>query len=217
MARKTGAKKTAASRAAAETSASDATDTPVTGARRARAGTPVDRAPGRANRPVDPRAIPATASEFEAARRGKEKPDSKQPAPRPRDLGFPLTAPAAERPAVVSPSAEVVDVISDERRQPKGYREETVVATRMGYYGLKRRRAGEVFVMAFASAGYLPSWVRLADKEDKDPEVARSRQVVANSTGQEIRDDVSRDAGTEVPTYLGGNQRRPTNQSGDVL
>lgn len=219
----TSTRKTAASPAAAETSATPATSRRAAAKSAAAAaatpasrgnprGTTTSRVPGR--REIDPASIPATRTEVEAVRAGKAKPDNKKPLPRPRVL--------SPRATILNPdetpaNAEVVDLISDERRRPKGYREETVVATRMGYYGNKRRRHGEVFTMAFVGDGYLPSWVKVANEEDQDPEVSRSRQVIANSTGQEIRDDARRDAGTEVPTSLGGNQRRPTDSSGDVL
>lgn len=171
--------------------------------------------------PEDPNAIPATAEEVHDVRTGKAKPDNTKPLPRPR-TGAPETfAPARTVRAVESDTSEdvaarVVD-ITDANRKLKGFRVVEVVATRMGHYGLKRLRAGSVFTMGLVGDGYLPSWVKLANAEDKDPEVSRSRQVSSNSTGQEIRDDVARDAGTEVPTYLGGNQRRATSSSGDVL
>lgn len=159
----------------------------------------------------------ASADDYNAVRRGDAKPDNKLAAPRPDSLGIPLVPLRDEDGNVIpSPNATVVDITA-RTRKIKGFRQVDVVATRMGYYGLRRRRAGEVFPMGLVGDGYLPSWVRVADNEDKDPEVSRSRQVVRNSTAQEIIDDVEEDAGTEVPTYLGGNQRRPTNQSGDVL
>lgn len=161
---------------------------------------------------IDPLAVPATQAEQQAVRDGDAKADNKRPAARPAGAAATAVASDEERvPARDTSLATIVD-ITDANRGKKGFRAVTVVATRQGHYGLKRRRPGEVFQMGVIGDGYLPSWVKLANKEDKDPEVSRSRQVERNSTGEEIRADVERDAGTEVPTYLGGNQRLPSNE-----
>jgi hypothetical protein len=151
----------------------------------------------------------ATLDEMQKVIAGEATPDNDKSAPA-NTLRTALPAGSTKNPAL----APVVPVFHPTRRGPKeppaAYREEEVVAVGPGYYDNRRIRPGEVFTMAFAGDGYLPSWVRLANKEDKDPEVSRSRQVQTGSTGQEIRDDVLEDAGTVVPTYLGGNQRLPS-------
>lgn len=42
-------------------------------------------------------------------------------------------------------------------------RDVAVVATRMGYYGLRRIRDGQEFQLKLASGEKLPSWVKLPD------------------------------------------------------
>lgn len=160
---------------------------------------------------ADPDAIPATPAEMQAVRDGEAKPDNNRPAAR-AGASAPLVAvPEGELVSASDPAkAQVVDIIVDKAKRPKGYREVEVVATRLGYYRHKRQRAGSVFTMALVGPGFLPSWVKKAKGEDEEPEVARSRQVTRGSTGDEIIADVTRDAGTEVPTYLGGNQREAT-------
>ncbi len=166
---------------------------------------------------IDPNSVHATPEEEKAVRDGDAKADNNRPAARP-GLATPettrLRAIQVEEESVPAgdPSkAKIVDVTAANQKV-KGFRAVEVVATRYGHYGLKRRRPGEIFTLGVVGNGYLPSWVKLANKEDKDPEVSRSRQVERNSTGEEIRADVERDAGTEVPTYLGGTQRLPSNE-----
>lgn len=182
------------------------------------------RVPGRAGRRAeDPNAQPASVDDVRAVRAGKAKADNTKPAPRPRALGPLATdiAPArvtrtVERDTADTHLATVVP-ITERTRKLKGFREVEVVATRLGHYDLKRRKAGEVFTIGLVGDGNLPSWVKLATKEDKDPKVARSRQVSLASSAEEIQEDAAENAGTDVPLALGGNQRRPTTSSGDVL
>lgn len=165
---------------------------------------------------VDPASIPASEEEMDAVRFEGAKGEDR-PAARPT-----ATAPTTRRLVAVEVEEEVsspsdtarvkVVEVNAANAKLKGFRVITVVATRHGHYGLKRQRPGEVFQMGVVGKGYLPSWVKLANSEDQDPEVSRSRQVERNSTGEEIRADVERDAGTEVPTYLGGTQRLPSNE-----
>lgn len=162
---------------------------------------------------VPQHAPPATQAEAQAVRDGEADADSNTTAPSPATTAPFAFVPDGKRvPTRDESLAPVVPPFEPTRtnsQPPKDYEEKEVVALRMGYYNERRIREGEVFTIAIAGNGFLPSWVALANAEDKDPVVSRSRHVVANSTGQEIRDDVARDAGTKLPTYLGGNQRRP--------
>jgi hypothetical protein len=220
-------RKKAASRAAkAADATSDATntasdDTPTT----ARAATAAKSAakktaaavPGDIAAPRDEGFTRATPLDYAKAQKAGKKGDNSTPAPRPQSMETLIVNRDPDTGEIIeSPNAAVVP-IDRQSRKLKGFRIEKVVATRMGYYVHKRIREGEVFFMGFVGDGYLPSWVKLAEKADEDPQVARSRQVSQASSAQELLDDIEEDAGTEPPMALGGLQRRAHTSSGDVL
>lgn len=189
------------------------TDTPKNSraAKKAAAATPGDIAA-----PRDEGFVRATALEFEKNRKAGKKGDNKTPAPRPSSFDSIIPYRDKDGNVIESPLASVVP-IDRLSRKIKGFRIEKVVATRMGYYMHKRIREGEVFFIGLVGDGYLPSWVKVAESEDEDPKVARSRQVSQASSAQELLDDIEEDAGTEPPMALGGLQRRAHSSSGDVL
>lgn len=167
-----------------------------------------------------PRAEPftrATALEYAKLQKAGKKGDNRTPAPRPQSFAavIPYRDPQTGE-IIEPPHASVVPIDRVSRKLP-GFRIEKVAATRMGYYMHKRIREGEVFFMGLVGDGYLPSWVKVADAEDEDPKVARSRQVSQASSAEELLEDIEDDAGTEPPMALGGLQRRAHSSSGDVL
>lgn len=204
------AKKKAAKKGSARKSAAgpslDSTNAEERHEARQQAGEEAAKAPP--ERKVDPDSVPASAEEQEKVRQGDAKADKSKSAPIPATRAPTAPAPTEERVATADPSlAKVVDITA-ENKKLKGYREEEVVATRLGHYDQKRRRPGEVFTMGLVGEGYLPSWVRKANEADTAPGVAQSRQVGRTSSSQEIMDDARADSGTEVPLSLGGGQRR---------
>lgn len=151
----------------------------------------------------------ASAEDAEAIRSGEvAAPTPKTTGPRPGSAAPTVPGSDEERVPAKDEAFAAIVPITEENRAKKGFRVVTVVALLPGHDGLKRQRAGAVFNLGVLGKGLLPSWVALANANDKDGEVARSRQVSRTSTGEEIRADVERDAGTEVPTYLGGTQRQ---------
>lgn len=101
--------------------------------------------------------------------------------------------------AVVEPN----DVDEDE----KGTRSETVIATRAGYYGHKRREPGEAFVMHFkGKKGFLPSWVRLAEDEDVPKRQAEVRPAEGDKPAKTKEVDVLNNS---RPYAEGGNNTTP--------
>lgn len=96
----------------------------------------------------------------------------KKAIPRQRGTKKASPAPKAPRPAqVIEPqqittpphgrTAQLVDP-TPENRQLAGYREQQVIATRSGHFGLKQRSPEEVFTVGVVGEGELPDWVRPA-------------------------------------------------------
>jgi hypothetical protein len=219
-------KKAASRRANADANATDATSdadntasTTDTGTRAtARAAKKTAAAtPGEIAAPRTEGFTRATPLEYAKLQKAGKKGDNSTPAPRPQSFETVIPYRDPETGDIIEPPHAAVVPIDRNSKKLKGFRIEKVVATRMGYYMHKRLREGEVFFMGFVGDGYLPSWVKLADKEDEDPKVARSRQVSQASSAEELLADIEEDAGTEPPMALDGLQRRAHASSGDVL
>lgn len=211
-------RKTAASRRA-ETTAADATSDASNAASTETATPAAKKATATPGEPAAARTegfARATAMEFVKNQKAGKKGDNSTPAPRPTSIAATIPYRDKDGNIIESPLASVVP-IDRESRKLKGFRMERVVATRMGYYMHKRIREGAVFLIGLVGDGYLPSWVKLADAEDEDGKVARSRQVSQASSAEELLADIEDDAGTEPPMALGGLQRRAVSSSGDVL
>jgi hypothetical protein len=166
---------------------------------------------------------PVAAEEAQAVRDGEANPKSlnDRSAPRPGSTAPTVAASEETRVAPADPAlAKVVPLFAPTRSKgargavsvsqpPKGYREVEVIAERAGYYDNARKRRGDVFSIGVVGNGALPSWVRLANAEDAEPEVARSRGIPQSSTEEERRADIEADAGTVQPMALGGTGRQP--------
>jgi hypothetical protein len=212
-------RKTAASRRAAKTARADATSdadnaasTTATTQEDAAAAPRTARAkkaaatatPGELAEPKSDGIPRATALEYAKLQKAGKKGDNKTPAPRPASFAAVIPYRDPETGEIIEPPHAAVVPIDRNSKKIKGFRIEKVVATRMGYYMHKRLREGEVFFMGLVGDGYLPSWVKVADEEDEDPKVARSRQVSQASSAEELLADIEDDAGTEPPMALGG-------------
>ena len=127
----------------------------------------------------------------------------------------------------------MVEITESKKRLLTGTSVKTVKAIRVGYYGHKRRRIGEVFEMRVGS-GELPSWViDLSDAEAGQDEGTRG----LHSGGREddrIRDEreeriggVKKSRRTKIadPTIIedalplgeGGNERKPAGGDEHVI
>ncbi len=120
--------------------------------------------------------------------------------------------------------AQVVEITENKKRLLHGTNVKQVKAIRVGYYGHKRRRIGEVFDMRVGS-GELPSWViDLSDAEPGQDEGTRG----LHSGGREddrIREERNEERGIKkskktkivdptiiedaLPLTEGGNERKP--------
>lgn len=138
---------------------------------------------------------------------------------------------AAERPTVTGrkrDKADVVEITESKKRLLAGTSVVQVKAVRVGYYGHKRRRIGEVFDMRVGS-GELPSWViDISDAEPGQDEGTRG----LHSGGREddrIREErgVSKSKKTKIadpsiiedslPLSEGGNERKPAGGDEHVI
>jgi hypothetical protein len=223
--RKTSASRRAAKTADANTDADNtasatptADDESASTTRSARAKkTAAAATPGEIAAPRGDGVVRATALEYSKLQKAGKKGDNKTPAPRPQSFAAVIPYRDPKTGEIIEPPHASVVPIDRVSKKIAGFRIEKVVATRMGYYMHKRIREGEVFFMGLVGDGYLPSWVKVADAEDEDPKVARSRQVSQASSAEELLADIEDDAGTEPPMALGGLQRRAHSSSGDVL